>query len=202
VVDVPTLIVPAPLDTCELTLRPLRLGDVDALQRMIDDPVIRDAMLWDNGSERSAQRFIEAAIGSDALPVREQYSFGIAMGKGDDLAGVVTVKLGMKPVLVFPLIIQAELEIFLAPEQRRQGWGRRVLTVVRDWCLDELEASAFGAVSEVVAVCLPNNAGSRALLGAVLDERGPVQSPRRTGGQTVDAVSFGMTRAERDLRWC
>jgi RimJ/RimL family protein N-acetyltransferase len=169
---------------------------------MMGDPVIRGAMLWDAGSDRSAQRFVEASLASDALPVREHYSFGISVGEGDDLAGVVTVKLGVKPKLVFPLIIQAELEIFFAREHRRQGYGRRVLTVVRDWCFDELEVPATGdqrvAIDEVVAACLPDNAGSRSVLGSVLYERGPVQVPRQTGGQIVDAVSFGMTRSERD----
>jgi hypothetical protein len=70
---------------------PWQSKSIDALQKMIDDPVIRDTMFCEDGSERSVQRFIEAALTSTAVPVREQYSFGITAGEGDDLAGMVTV---------------------------------------------------------------------------------------------------------------
>lgn len=193
---VPTLIVPEVSGAREVTLRPLTARDRDALQVMVDDPEIRAAMHWSDGLGRSAERFIESTLTQDDLPVRELYPFGIVVDLASELAGLVMVKLGRKIPETFPPAVQAELQIFLKADHRKQGYGLRILTRARDWCLDELAVPGiFGGrapISEVIAGCLLDNVGSQAVLRKVLREREVVQAPSGANGERVLVLLFGL----------
>lgn len=85
-------------------------------------------------------------------------------------------------------------------QDHRLGYGRRTLTMLRDWCFNELRlTSPFGEsvrMSKVTAVCLPDDEIPQALLGDLLTPLGATVLKHTADGSPVDALSFALTREE------
>ena len=185
-----------------LTLRPLVSGDTSALQEMLDDPAVRNVMGWREEEYRDAGLIIEGVQAEQVPFYRYKYTFAIVPDRVDALAGVAIITVGQAEPAQFPPVWQTDLTIFLAQQFRGLGYGRRTLTMLRNWCFDELRlTSPFGdsvPISKVTAVCLPDNEAANAMLSDLLAPQGPTVLKHRTDGSPVDALVFSMTREQHE----
>ena len=187
-----------------LTLRPLVDDDTVAVQTMLDDPDVREAMRWKDAEHIDATQFIAAALAEQIPFYRVRYTFGIVPEGAPSVVGVAAVMIGEKEPGQLPPVFQTDLTIFFAPVDRGLGYGRRILARLRDWCFDDLRfTSPFGEavpISEVTAVCQPGNAASRALLTDLLIPLGPAVLRHRKDGTAINAQAFALTREQHEQR--
>ena len=183
-----------------LTLRPLANGDTPALQEMLDDPSIRAAMRWRDDEYRDAASVIDKLQAEQIPFYRYRYTFGIVPDDVDTLADVAVVTIGQAEPAQFPPLWETDLTIFFAQEFRGLGYGRRTLTMLTDWCFDELRlTSPFGEsarMSKVTSVCLPDNEAANAMLSDLLVPQGATVLRHKTDGSPVNALGFSMTREQ------
>ncbi len=183
-----------------LTLRPLVNEDTPALQEMLDDPGIREVMAWRDDEYRDAGLVIDGLQDEQIDFYRHRYTFGIVPDHADALVGVAIVTIGQAEPAQFPPAWQTDLTTFFAQQFRRLGYGHRTLTMLRNWCFDELRlTSPFGEsvrMSKVTAVCLPGNEAARAMLSDLLAPQGATVLKHKTDGSPVEALLFSMTREQ------
>lgn len=184
-----------------LTLRPLVNEDTPALQEMLDDPSVREVMGWRDDEYRDAGLVIDGLQDEQQIDFyRSRYTFGIVPDHADALAGVAIVTIGQAEPAQLPPVWQTDLTIFFAQQFRRLGYGRRTLTMLRNWCFEELRLnSPFGEsvrMSKVTAVCLPGNEAARAMLSDLLAPQGAAVLRHKTDGSPVEALLFSMTREQ------
>jgi RimJ/RimL family protein N-acetyltransferase len=183
-----------------LTLRPLVNEDTPALQEMLDDPGVREVMGWRDDEYRDAGLVIDGLQDEQIDFYRYRYTFGIVPDHADTLAGVAIVTIGQAEPAQFPPAWQTDLTIFFAQQFRRLGYGRRTLTMLRNWCFEELRlTSPFGEsvrMSKVTAVCLPGNEAARDMLSDLLAPQGATVLKHKTDGSPVEALLFSMTREQ------
>jgi RimJ/RimL family protein N-acetyltransferase len=158
-------------------------------------------MGWREDEYRDASLIIERAQAAEQVPFyRDRYTFGIVPDRVDALAGVAIVTVGQAEPAQFPPLWQTDLTIFFAQQFRGLHYGRRTLTMLRNWCFDELRlTSPFGEsvpMSKVTAVCLPDNKAAKAMLSDLLVPQGPAVLKHKTDGSPVDALVFSMTREQ------
>lgn len=190
-------------DSVPLTLRPLADEDASAVQEMLDDPSVREAMGWRDGEHRDAAQMIAAAQAEQGPYYRFRYTFGVVPEGAVTVVGVAVVRIEQVPPAQIPPLWQTDLTIFFAQRFRGLGYGRRTLTRLRDWCFDELRlTSPFGdsvPMSKVTAVCLPSNVTSQALLSDLLIPLGATVLEHTADGSPVDALSFEMSREQYEI---
>jgi RimJ/RimL family protein N-acetyltransferase len=157
-------------------------------------------MGWRDDEYRDAGLAIDRLQDEQVPFYRHRYTFGIVPDHVDALAGVAVVTIGQAEPAQFPPVWQTDLTIFFAQQFRGLGYGRRTLTMLRNWCFDELRlTSPFGEsvrMSKVTAVCLPGNEAARTMLSDLLAPQGATILKHKTDGSPVEALLFSMTREQ------
>lgn len=183
-----------------LSLGPLSDKDTPALQEMLDDPGVREAMGWRDDEYRDAGLIIDRVQAEQIPFYRHRYTFGIVPDHVEALAGVAVVTVGQAEPAQFPPVWQTDLTIFFTRQFRGLGYGRRTLTALRNWCFDDLRlTSPFGEsvpMRKVTAVCLPGNEAAGAMLSSLLTPQGATVLKHKSDGSPVEALTFSMTREQ------
>jgi ribosomal-protein-alanine N-acetyltransferase len=145
---------PLVVDTPRLQLRPLELGDADALFALAADPDVAKYMSWDAHRDRSdTVEFLERMLGSR----REGTSVGWAIVFEGAVVGVISID-GIRWDFRAWRVDRAEMGYWLG----KPYWGRGIMSEAATAAL-RFAFETLG-LHKVTIGCVEGNAGSQAII--------------------------------------
>lgn len=179
-------------------------ADADALQPILDDPVVRTAMYWP-GQHTAAGQWIEDQLRlhehrGPSQVTSEFYPFLIEHPAPSAVVGVAQV------IIAFDnrTVLTGELRsLFFAAGHRDQGHGSEALSALTRWAFDDVVVEAYdqrGTLKQVLAVCNPDNTAANSLLGKHLKDEGIVDSNPDQHGEVRPVRRFRLTRDQYNSR--